>query len=45
MYPRDVIETERLVLVPMKREQCQAILAGDLSVVEAGRAGRSRARS
>jgi RimJ/RimL family protein N-acetyltransferase len=28
MYPRDVIETERLVLVPIEREQCQALLAG-----------------
>lgn len=36
MYERDVIETERLVLVPMKDEHCAAILAGDLSVVEAG---------
>ena len=36
MYDRDVIETERLVLVPMKGEQCAAILAGDLSVVAAG---------
>jgi RimJ/RimL family protein N-acetyltransferase len=36
MYERDVIETERLVLVPMKGEQCAAILAGDLSVVDAG---------
>jgi RimJ/RimL family protein N-acetyltransferase len=36
MYERDVIETERLVLVPMKGEQCAAILAGDLSVVEVG---------
>jgi RimJ/RimL family protein N-acetyltransferase len=29
MYPRDVIETERLVLVPIRREQCQALLAGE----------------
>src|SRR5205809_61102 len=36
MYPRERIETPRLVLVPMKREQCQGLLAGDLSVVEAG---------
>jgi RimJ/RimL family protein N-acetyltransferase len=36
MYERDVIETERLVLVPMTGEHCAAILTGDLSVVEAG---------
>ena len=36
MYHRDLIETERLVLVPMKRELCQAILAGGLTVIEAG---------
>ena len=36
MHPRERIETPRLVLVPMKREQCQGLLAGDLSVVEAG---------
>jgi RimJ/RimL family protein N-acetyltransferase len=37
MYPRDQIETERLVLVPTTANQCAAILAGDLSVVEAGK--------
>ena len=36
MYRRDVIETERLVLVPMTGEQCAAILAGDLTVIVAG---------
>lgn len=36
MYARDEIETERLALVPMRRKQCQAILAGDLSVIRAG---------
>jgi RimJ/RimL family protein N-acetyltransferase len=36
MYPRERIETERLVLVPMTGEQCAAILAGDLTVIVAG---------
>jgi RimJ/RimL family protein N-acetyltransferase len=36
VYPRDEIRTERLLLVPMKQEQCAAILAADLSVIQAG---------
>lgn len=36
MYPRDRIETERLVLVPVAPEVVPQVLAGDLSGVRAG---------
>ena len=36
MYPRDLIETERLVLVPMRREQCTELLAGRRAELEVG---------
>lgn len=36
VYPRERIETPRLVLVPTSPDLVQAILAGDLSAVRAG---------
>lgn len=36
MYSREQIETPRLVIVPTSPDRVQAILTGDLSVVQAG---------